>query len=369
MRIPLVDLSWQQREIADEVKAGLDRVIESNAFILGPDVAAFEEEFARASGVAHCIGVANGTDALELALRAVGVGPGDEVVVPANTFIASALAIARAGAKPVLVDSDPATHLLDVDAALARVGKKTRAVMPVNLFGQIAPIEVLREGLAGAELSLVEDAAQSQGARRNGQPSGSFGDVAGTSFYPGKNLGAYGDAGAIVTDDESLAVRIRALRNYGSDQKYHHPEMGFNSRLDTLQAVVLRAKLARLDAWNEDRRRAAKHYAELLTGLPDVVLPVTLEGNDHVWHVYAVRVPARDAVLASLHEAGIDAGVHYPVPIHLQGAFRHLGHSPGDFPEAERAADEMISLPIFPGILPAQQERVAAALEAARKRA
>jgi dTDP-4-amino-4,6-dideoxygalactose transaminase len=369
MRIPLVDLSWQHREIADEVMAGLARVIESNAFILGPDVVAFEEEFARASGVAHCIGVANGTDALELALRAVGVGPGDEVVLPANTFIASALAIARAGAKPVLVDSDPATHLLDVDAALGRVGESTRAVMPVNLFGQIAPIEAIREGLGAADVTIVEDAAQSQGGRRHGRLSGSFGAVAGTSFYPGKNLGAYGDAGAVVTDDEVVAARVRALRQYGSDQKYYHPELGFNSRLDTLQAVVLRAKLARLDAWNDDRRRAAKHYDELLRGLPGVVLPVTLEGNEHVWHVYAVRVPGRDAVLASLHEAGIDAGVHYPVPIHLQGAFAHLGHSRGDFPEAERAADEMISLPIFPGILPAQQERVAEVLATARKRA
>jgi dTDP-4-amino-4,6-dideoxygalactose transaminase len=373
MRIPFVDLAWQHTEIAAEVEQGLARVIESGAFILGPDVVAFEEEFARASGVSCCIGVGNGTDALELALRAVGVGAGDEVVVPANSFIASALAVARSGATPVLVDSDPETHLLDVDRALGCIGAKTKALMPVNLFGQIAPIDALREGLAarGAAdpkapaIAVIEDAAQSQGARRNGSLSGSFGDIAGTSFYPGKNLGAYGDAGAVVTDDEVLAARVRALRQYGSERKYEHPELGFNSRLDTLQAVVLRAKLARLESWNEDRRRAARRYDELLAGLADAQLPHTLTGNEHVWHLYTVRVPARDRVLESLRAEGVDAGVHYPVPIHLQGAFANLGHRRGDFPEAERAADELLSLPIFPGITSGQQERVVAALEAA----
>ena len=377
MRVPLVDLAWQHQEIADEVERGLARVIESSAFILGPDVAAFEKEFARASGVSFCIGVGNGTDALELALRALGVGAGDEVVVPANSFIASALAVARTGATPVFVDSDPETHLLDVDGALGRIGPRTRALMPVNLFGQIAPIDALREGLSalstpspsGRQIAVVEDAAQSQAARRHGRLSGSFGDIAGTSFYPAKNLGAYGDAGAVVTNDDVLAGRVRALRQYGRERKYHHPEMGFNSKLDTVQAVVLRAKLARLEAWNDDRRRAAARYDQLLGGVPDVLRPKTLEGNEHVWHLYTVRVPARDRVLASLHEDGIDAGVHYPVPIHLQGAFESLGHRRGDFPEAERAANELLSLPIFPGITEAQQERVVPALEAARQRA
>jgi len=361
MQVPLVDLAWQHREIEAEVRAGLDRVIESGAFILGPDVAAFEAEFATASGVAHCIGVANGTDALELCCRALGIGPGDEVIVPANTFIASALAVARTGARPVLVDCDADAGLLDVDAALERVGPGTRALMPVNLFGQVAPMEAL----APAGLPLIEDAAQSQGARRNGRLSGSFGRVAGTSFYPAKNLGAWGDAGAVTTDDGEIAGRVRALRQYGSDEKYHHPELGFNSRLDTLQAVVLRAKLRRLDGWNELRREAARRYDDLLAELPGVVRPRSLPGNEHVWHVYTVRVPDRDAVLASLQAAGVGAGVHYPVPIHLQGAFRHLGHRPGDFPEAERAAAEMLSLPMFPGIRPEQQEHVASALAAA----
>jgi len=358
MSIPLVDLAWQHRAIADEVRVGLERVIESSAFVGGPDVKAFEEEFAAASGVDHCIGVGNGTDALELACRALEIGAGDEVIVPANSFIASALAVARTGAVPVFVDSDPATHLLDTAAALDRVGPKTRAIMPVNLFGQIAPFEQL----ADSSVPLVEDAAQSQGARRAGRLSGSLGSVAGTSFFPGKNLGAYGDAGAVVTADPELAQRVRVLRQYGSEQKYHHPEQGFNSRLDTVQAVVLRAKLRRLDAWNEERRSAARHYDTLLADVKDVVLPHTLEGNDHVWHLYAIRVPERDRVLAALHDAEIGAGVHYPLPIHLQGAFRDLGYSRGDFPVAERAADELLSLPIYPGIRPDQQEHVVSVL-------
>ena len=366
MKIPLVDLAWQHREIEREVREGLDRVVAEGSFILGPEVRAFEEEFARASGVAHGVGVANGTDALELALRALEIGAGDEVIVPANSFVASALAIARAGATPVFVDCDPVTQLIDVEACLDRVGPRTRAVMPVNLFGQIAPIERLRDALEGGPVAIVEDAAQSQGARRHGSASGSFGVVAGTSFYPGKNLGAWGDAGAVVTDDAEIARKLRCLRNYGSEKKYEHPETGFNSRLDSVQAVVLRAKLRRLDAWNALRREAALRYDALLEDVPDLVRPTTLPGNEHVWHLYAVRVPRRDELLRSLQEAGIGAGIHYPVPIHLQGAFAEQGHVPGDFPEAERAAGELLSLPLYPGIEAAQQEQVASAIAAAR---
>jgi dTDP-4-amino-4,6-dideoxygalactose transaminase len=362
MSIPLVDLAWQHRQIREEVRAGMDRVVEQGCFILGPDVAAFEEEFARASGVSCCVGVGNGTDALELCLRALGVASGDEVVVPANSFVASALAVARLGARPVFVDCRAETSLMDVEAALDRVGPATRAVMPVNLFGQIAEIERLREPLAGRGIAVVEDAAQSQGARRHGRASGSFGAIAGTSFYPAKNLGAWGDAGAVTTDDPELAERVRCLRQYGSETKYEHPVAGFNSRLDTLQAVVLRAKLARLDEWNALRREAAARYDALLEDLPGLTRPVTLPGNEHVWHLYTVRVPERDRVLATLQEAGIGAAVHYPLPIHLQGAFADRGHRPGDFPEAERAARELLSLPLFPGIEAVQQERVASVL-------
>jgi dTDP-4-amino-4,6-dideoxygalactose transaminase len=363
--IPLVDLALQHREIAAEVEQGFARVCARSAYVLGPEVAEFEAAFARFSGVEHCIGVANGTDALELALRALDVGPGDEVVLPANTFIATALGVVRAGATPVLVDSDPVYHLIDVDAVARRLGPRTKAILPVHLYGQIAPMEALGALATDARVLLVEDAAQVQGATRNGIGAGGFGAVAGTSFYPGKNLGAYGDAGAVLTRSAEIAQRVRALRNYGSEVKYHHPERGFNSRLDTLQAVVLNAKLARLAEWNAARRAAAARYDTLLAGLPRVVRPATLAGNEHVWHLYVVRVPARDQVLERLHGAGIGAGVHYPTPIHLHGAFAHLGHRAGDFPIAEQAAAEILSLPLYPGITSAQQERVASALGAA----
>jgi dTDP-4-amino-4,6-dideoxygalactose transaminase len=359
--IPLVDLDLQHSEIADEVREGWDALLETKAFILGPRVAEFEEAFSRYSGVSHCVGVANGTDALELAFRALGVSRGDEVVLPANTFIATALAVARAGAVPVLVDCDAETHLIDTNAAQERVTARTKAFVPVHLFGQMTPVELLR----GGNLHVVEDAAQSQGARRHGRPSGSVGDIAATSFYPGKNLGAYGDAGAVLTDDDALAARVKALRNYGSDRKYDHPQTGFNSRLDALQAVVLSAKLRRLDAWNEQRREAASRYHELLADIEAVRTPVTLEGNEHVWHLYVVRVPARDDVVERLNAEGIGAGVHYPRPIHLQGAFAGLGQRVGDFPQAELAAREILSLPLFPGITADQQHQVVEALRQA----
>ena len=363
--IPLVDLQAQHRQIADEVARGFARVIEQTAFILGDEVARFEAAFARFTQVPHCIGVANGTEALELAVRALGIGPGDEVIVPANTFIATALAVARAGATPVLVDCDPVHHLIDVGRIAAAIGPRSKAIMPVHLYGQMAPMEAI-EALARAHgLHVIEDAAQAQGATRHGRSAGSWGVAAGTSFYPGKNLGAYGDAGAVLTTSDAVAQRIRALRNYGSDVKYHHPETGFNSRLDTLQAVVLNAKLARLAEWNAARRVAARRYDELLAGWEGVTLPATLPGNEHIWHLYVIRVPQRDAVLRQLHAVGIGAGVHYPVPIHLQGAFGHLGHRPGDFPVTEAAARDILSLPLFPEITAAQQERVVTQLRAA----
>lgn len=363
--IPLVDLKAQLPEIQAEVREGFDQVIANTAFVLGPPVKEFEAAFAKLCGVGHCIGVGNGTDALEMALRALDVGPGDEVIVPTNSFIASALAIARAGATPVLVDSDPDHHMLDVEQLEGKIGQRTRALMPVHLYGQCAPMERVLKIAEARGIPVLEDAAQSQGARRNGRTAGSLGRIAATSFYPGKNLGAFGDGGAVVTDDEGLAKRVAALRNYGSDVKYHHPETGFNSRLDTLQAVVLNAKLKRLEGWNDQRRQAARRYHELLADLPGVTLPGTLEGNEHIWHLYVIRVPNRDEVLKKLHAAGIGAGIHYPVPIHLQGAFAHLGHGRGDFPVAEKAADEILSLPLFPEITADQQQRVAEALRAA----
>jgi len=359
--IPLVDLQVQHRQVADDVARGFARVVESGCFILGPEVEAFEAAFARFTEVRHCVGVANGTDALEIALRAAGIGAGDEVIVPVNSFIATALAVARAGAVPVLVDCDPDHLLIDVAAVRRRIGPRTRAIIPVHLYGQMAPVEEV----ASLGAVLIEDAAQAHGATREGRPPGAVGLAAATSFYPGKNLGAYGDAGAILTNDDAVARRARALRNYGSDAKYVHPETGFNSRLDPLQAVVLSAKLAHLARWNTERREAARRYDALLAGLPGVTLPAVLPGNEPVWHLYVVRVPRRDDVLARLRAAGIEAGVHYPMPIHLQGAFRALGHRRGDFPVAEAAAERVLSLPLYPGITPAQQERVADALRAA----
>ncbi|CAL9659591.1 dTDP-3-amino-3,4,6-trideoxy-alpha-D-glucose transaminase [Streptomyces sp. enrichment culture] len=364
-RIPLVDLKAAHEEVADEVRAGFDRVLAHTAFVGGEEVRLFEREYAGFGGVAHCVGVANGTDALELALRAVGVGPGDEVVVPANTFIATAGAVARAGARPVLADCLPDSHLLDPEAALAAVGPATRAVVPVHLYGQLADVTALADRLP-AHVRIVEDAAQCQGAARDGRTPGS-GHIAATSFYPGKNLGAYGDAGAVLTDDAETAGLVRAIANHGGVAKYRHDVPGFNSRLDGLQAVVLRAKLARLADGNAARRTAAARYGTLLAGLAAagrVVLPVTEPGSTHVWHLYVVQITGadRDDVVGKLNAEGIGAGVHYPTPVHLTPAYRHLGHARGDFPNAERAADRILSLPLYPQITPDQQQRVVDAL-------
>ncbi|GGW29221.1 DegT/DnrJ/EryC1/StrS family aminotransferase [Streptomyces griseoloalbus] len=360
-RIPLVDLGAAHEEVADEVRAGFERILAHTAFVGGEEVRLFEREYADFGDVAHCVGVANGTDAVELALRAVGVGPGDEVVVPANTFIATAGAVARIGARPVLADCLPDSHLLDPEAALAAVGPATRAVVPVHLYGQMADATALADRLP-AHVHVVEDAAQCQGATRDGRTPGG-GGVAATSFYPGKNLGAYGDAGAVLTDDEELAGRVRAIANHGGVAKYRHDVPGFNSRLDALQAVVLRAKLTRLADANTARRAAAARYDALLAGLEAagrVVLPVTAPGNAHVWHLYVVQITGadRDAVVGKLNAEGIGAGVHYPDPVHLTPAYRHLGHARGDFPHAEKAAGRMLSLPLYPQITPDQQQRV-----------
>lgn len=354
--VPFVDLAAAHAEVDQEVRAGFDRVLATTAFVQGADVAAFEAEYAEFTGAAHCAGVANGTDAIELALRALGVGAGAEVVLPANTFVATAEAVVRAGAKPVLVDVDPDHLLIDPALAGAAVGPSTGAIVPVHLYGQFAPMDPLLE----LGPPVVEDAAQSQGAAQHGR--GVSGALAATSFYPGKNLGAYGDAGAVVTGSAELARTVRLLRDHGSEEKYHHRIVGFNSRLDTLQAVVLRAKLRRLARWNELRRAAAARYAGLLAGLPGVVLPSPAPGNEHVWHLFVVRVPQRDEVARRLAGLGVRCGVHYPVPVHLQPAFRPLGHAPGDFPITETAAAEILSLPMFPQITESQQHRVADAL-------
>jgi dTDP-4-amino-4,6-dideoxygalactose transaminase len=361
-QIPLVDLAAVHEELGDELEAALLGVARSQGFIGGEHVARFEDEFAPALGAKRVVAVANGTDALELAMRAMGVTPGSEVLLPANTFIATAEAVDRAGATPVLVDCDPATALIDEQHALDAVSPATRAIIAVHLYGQIAPTEIISKGIDGDRVVLLEDAAQSQGATRNGRPMGTFGRGASTSFYPGKNLGAYGDGGAVVTDDGDLAALVRKIGAHGSAVRYQHDVMGVNSRLDTLQAVVLSAKLRRLDGWNAERRAAAARYAELLADLDRVTLPTVADGNDAVWHLFVIQVPERDRVVAELHERGVGAAIHYPVPVHLSPAFAHLDRGPGSYPVAEAAAESILSLPMFPGITADQQDRVARAL-------
>jgi dTDP-4-amino-4,6-dideoxygalactose transaminase len=368
MKIPLVDLAAQHREVAEDVAAGFAKVFEDTSFVLGPAVAEFEVAYAKFAGVAHCIGVANGTDALEIILRARGIGPGDEVIIPANTFIATALAVTRTGAVPVFVDSDPVHHLMDISQVEAKIGERTKAVMAVDLYGQIAAFDDLERAIGDREIAIFEDAAQSQGAQRNGVSAGGFGLAAGVSFFPGKNLGAYGDAGAVLTNDRDFASRIERLRNWGGTVKYQHPEFGFNSRLDSLQAVVLKAKLERLPRWNAERSVAATRYDAMLAGVAGLVRPRVLPGNESVWHLYVVRVGNRDEVLAALHEAGIGAGIHYPTPCHLHGAYAFLGQGPGSFPVAEQASKEILSLPIYPGITETQQQRVVEVLLGAMAR-
>jgi dTDP-4-amino-4,6-dideoxygalactose transaminase len=363
--VPLVDLAAQQRDVHHEVMSELADVFSSASFIGGAPVTEFEAAYASFLGARHCVGVANGTDALELALRASGVGPGDEVILPANTFIATAEATSRLGAVPVPVDVDPLYLLIDPEAVASAVTSRTRAIVPVHLFGQTAFVEQLVPLASACGALIVEDAAQSQGATRFGQAAGTLGVAAGTSFYPGKNLGAAGDAGAVVTNDDAVAARVRMLGAHGSFVKYRHDAVGINSRLDTVQAVVLKAKLARLQGWNLLRRAAAERYGRLLADVPGVELPREAPGNVDVWHLYVVRVANRDGVLEALHSQGIQAGIHYPVPVHLSGAYEDHGLRQGSCPVAEEAAARILSLPLFPHITADQQERVAEALERA----
>lgn len=361
-KIPLVDLKAQQRQVQEKVDAGLAHIFENTAFIGGAAVEDFERSYAEFVGAAEVVGVGNGTDALELALRAAGIGAGDEVILPANTFIATAEAVSRAGATVVLVDVDPEYLLIDPLAVAEAVTARTKAIMPVHLFGQNAFIEEIEPIAEACGAVIIEDAAQAQGARRLGRMAGTIGVAAGTSFYPGKNLGAAGDAGAVVTKDAELAAQVRMLAAHGSRTKYRHEAVGVNSRLDAVQAVVLSAKLEHLADWNALRRQAAARYGELLAGIRGVALPQQAEGNEDVWHLYVVQLDERDRVLEELNAAGIGAGIHYPTPVHLTEAYAHLGHRSGDFPVAEASAERILSLPLYPHITPAQQQRVAEVL-------
>jgi dTDP-4-amino-4,6-dideoxygalactose transaminase len=358
MKVPFVDLRQQQREIDGEVWPQLRRVFDETSFIGGAPVSEFEREYARFVGSDHCVGVGNGTDALELAMRAAGVMEGSQVILPANTFIATAEAVLRIGASPVLVDVDDEHLLMDPNAVADAITEQTTAIVPVHLYGQVAPVERIEPLAREVGAVIIEDAAQSQGATRFGRSAGSLGAVAATSFYPGKNLGAAGDAGAVTTDDSSIAASVRMRGAHGSRIKYDHEVIGFNSRLDTVQAVVLRAKLARLSRWNEMRRTAAHRYAEMLADIPGLRLPGTAEGNSHVWHLYVIRVGDRDSLARHLDEAGIGTGIHYPTPLHRSRALAEMLKGSAGFPVTESAADSMLSLPMFPHITEDQQQYV-----------
>lgn len=363
MNIPFLDLTASHAELRDELDDAYRRVLRSGRFVLGTELEAFESEFAAYCEAGHCIGVGNGLDALHLILRALGIGPGDEVIVPSNTFIATWLAVTYAGAKPVPVEPDEHTHNLDPDLIEAAVTGRTRAVVPVHLYGQPAAMDRINAIAAKHGLKVVEDAAQAHGARYGGRRAGGLGDAAAFSFYPAKNLGALGDGGAVVTDDAELAARLRRLRNYGSKLKYHNESKGFNSRLDELQAAFLRVKLNHLDSWNEKRKWVAGRYLAALAGCPQLTLPAVAEGADPVWHLFVVRHAQRDALRAALAEAGIDSLIHYPIPPHLQRAYRSDGYSRHRLPVAEALAGEVLSLPIGPHIEQPHIEAVHRAVE------
>jgi dTDP-4-amino-4,6-dideoxygalactose transaminase len=356
-RIPLVDLRAQYRALKPRLDAAAIRVLESGRYVLGPEVAAFEAEFAACCRTAHAVGVSSGTSALHLALLAAGVGPGDEVITVPFTFVATVAAIQYAGARPVLVDVERDTLNLDASRLEAAVTARTRAIVPVHLYGQPADMEPILRIARARGLAVIEDAAQAHGAEYLGRPAGGVGVMGCFSFYPGKNLGAAGEGGAVTTNDGELAARVRLLRDWGAERKYHHVVPGFNYRLDELQAAILRVKLGELESWTHARRRHAARYRELLTGAP-VGLPAEAPDRRHVYHVFAVRHPERDRLAAALGQAGIATGIHYPVPVHLQPGYAALGYRRGDFPVAECAAREVLSLPMYPELRASQLEAV-----------
>jgi dTDP-4-amino-4,6-dideoxygalactose transaminase len=356
--VPFLDLAGMHRGLADAVLADVAELIESSAFINGPQVAEFEDAFARYCGSQHCVGLASGLDALRLALAALDLEPGGEVLVPAMTFVATFEAVTQAGGVPVPVDITKLDYCLDADAAAAAVTSRTFGIMPVHLFGQMADMTRLGELARSRALVLLEDACQAHGAVRDGLRSGVVGNAGAFSFYPGKNLGAMGDAGALVTDDATVADRVRALREHGQRRKYEHDLIGWTARLDTIQAIVLLHKLKELDRWNDDRRRVAGYYTEGLGGVGDLRLPTTSPNAEHTWHLYVVRTADPGGLAGFLAERGIGAGRHYPQPPHLTAAYEQLGFRPGAFPVAEALAAECLSLPIFPGMSDEQLERV-----------
>jgi dTDP-4-amino-4,6-dideoxygalactose transaminase len=364
-KIPLVDLKGQYASIKTEVDAAIRGVIETTSFVGGPLVRSFEVAFATFCQTKHVVSCANGTDAIYIALRGLGIGAGDEVITVTNTFIATAEAISSTGAKPVFVDVRADTALMDATKLAAAITPRTKAIIAVQLYGQPADMDEINRIAAAHRLVVLEDAAQAHGARYKGRRVGTLATAATFSFYPGKNLGAYGDGGAIATSDDALAKRWAMICDHGRTEKYLHEIEGVNSRLDTLQAAVLSVKLARLDEWNAKRRNIANMYLERLAGFDELVLPVVAEGNEPVWHLFVVRHPRRDTLRERMENDGIGVGIHYPVPLHLQPAYKHLGHARGAFPIAEELADTCMSLPMFPELAEADVDRVVASLRKA----
>jgi dTDP-4-amino-4,6-dideoxygalactose transaminase len=354
MTLPFVDLASSHAEIRAELDAAARRVVDSSWFILGRELEAFENAFARYCQAQHCLGVGNGLDALHLILRGYGIGAGDEVVVPAHTFIATWLAATYAGARPVAVDVDPATGNIDPRQLAAAITDRTRAIIAVHLYGQPADMEAIRAIIGKRNIKLIEDAAQAHGAGYKGRRAGSLGDAAAFSFYPTKNLGALGDGGAVVTSDDDLAAAVRRLRNYGSDTKYRHEVAGWNSRLDEIQAAFLSAKLPHLDRWNAARRLAARTYLNGLAGVPGLALPVVPAWAEPVWHLFVIRCVERERLRAYLSERGIETAIHYPVPPNRQGAYREASPARASLPQAYAWAGEALSLPMWPGVPAAQ---------------
>lgn len=361
--IPFVDLRLQYQSIKAEVDAAVARVLGSASFILGPEVQAFEEAFAEYVGARFCVCVSNGTAAIQLAVTACGLGAGDEVIVPANSFFATAEGVSTASATPVFVDADPISYTIDPAKIEAAITERTRAVMPVHLYGQAADLDPIFEIAERHNLVVIEDAAQAHGSKYKGRRVGALGEAGCFSFYPGKNLGAYGEGGAVVTNDEEVARRVRLLRDHGSERKYVHEIVGYNFRLEGLQGAVLGVKLKYLDRWNALRREHAALYNELLAGSNGgLTLPREMPYAEHIYHLYVVQLDARDELQKRLTEAGVQTGIHYPVPIHLQPAYASLGHKAGDFPQSERQAGRVLSLPMFPELTDEQIARVAEAI-------
>jgi dTDP-4-amino-4,6-dideoxygalactose transaminase len=356
--VPYLDLKAQYRGIASEIDAAVRRVLENCSFILGPEVADFEAAFARYCTARHAVGMNSGTSAIHLALLAAGIGPGDEVITAPFTFVATVAAIEYAGARPVLADIGADDFCLDPDGIEAAITPRTKAIMPVHLFGQCADMDRVGAVARRHGLLVIEDAAQAHGAEYRGRRAGTLGEMGVFSFYPGKNLGAAGEGGALVTDHPDFAARARVLRDWGAEKKYQHVYKGYNYRMEGLQGAILGVKLRHLEAWTEARRRNAARYAELLEGLP-VRLPRELPGRRHVWHVYSIRTPRRDELQASLTARGIATGIHYPTPVHLQPAYADLGYKAGDFPVAEAASREVLALPIYPELTDDQLREVA----------